>query len=161
MEHYDIEDAFRRQATPGLILDFQLWTGVRIGQFSQVECVLDLFLVNQGDVTAKQPSMRVQRHSSVIPGTKSGSAMRETRTDGQYLVIPSGSDFVVHPGERRQLDKLIFRVAGDDNQGISFVESKGNVEAFELSYALYADSMRPRTGVIAVTYESVRGVLYR
>jgi Putative DNA-binding domain len=161
MEHYDIEDAFRRQTTPDLILDFQLGTGVRIGQFSQVECVLDLFLVNQGDVTAKQPSMRVQRHSSVIPGSKFGGGMRETRTDGRYVVIPSGSDFVVHPGERRQLEKLTFRVAGDEKQGVSFVEPKGNFEAFELSYILYAEGMRPRTGVIAVTYESVRGVIYR
>lgn len=161
MEHYDIEDAFRRHTTPDLILDYQLGTGVRIGGISQVECVLDLFLVNQGDVTAKQPSMRVQRHSSVVPGTRFGSAMRETRTDGQYFVIPSGSDFVIHPGERRHLERLTFRVAGDDNQGISFVAPGGNFEALELSYVLYAESMRPRTGVIAVTYESVRELLYR
>lgn len=164
MEHYDVEDAFRRSTSPEMELRLELAGGMRRGAFLELEVLLKLHLVNTGESSAKHPSIRIRTPQGIIAGTRYGGATRDTIRDGSFMIIPSDANFVVHPGERRLLETLSLRVTGSESRVPSDIALEGTsdpLQPISMDYWLYAEGMRATSGVLNVSVDDVAALLYR
>ncbi|MER9890953.1 ATP-binding protein [Mesorhizobium sp. M0119] len=99
MEHFDIEDAFRRNGSPDLDLVYDFTKNVTSGPL--VNASISLAIKNEGLATAKHVSLTVIERSGV--GTKNGSPygakLTKVQQFGESLRLIGPEGFVVNPGD--------------------------------------------------------------
>ncbi|RUX95828.1 MULTISPECIES: ATP-binding protein [unclassified Mesorhizobium] len=149
MEHFDIEDAFRRSGSPDLDLVCDFTGGMSSG--TTVHGSIRLAIRNAGLATAKHISLMVVERSGVK--TKNGGSHRQPLTkfqmfsQDQRYIAPEG--FVVNPGETQIFENLGMEFTYDlpmfKASGIS-IESA----TFVLRYSLSAENMRPKLGTLSL-----------
>ncbi|WP_287149425.1 ATP-binding protein [Mesorhizobium sp.] len=149
MEHFDIEDAFRRDGSPDLDLVFDFVGGVSSRR--AVHGSIRLAIKNDGLATAKHVSLKVIERSGVT--TKNGAAytkpLTKFQTFGQDLRLIAAEGFVVNPGETQvfehfgvefNYDRTAFKAGGILLEEATFV----------LRYSLSAENMRPKLGTLTL-----------
>jgi hypothetical protein len=105
MEHYDIEDAFRRASLPDLAMKWSLaWHGGTSGPEGQTQhFILVLALMNASHVTATFPYFSVRN----LMGTKVAERhFLLRRTQGSWVTFSGGADDVIHPGQDLEVGGL-------------------------------------------------------
>ena len=106
MEHFDIEDAFKRFAVPELELRYQLkHGGSQSPAGNQVFIVwIALSLINRSNVTARFPYLIVDHMSGVV-GINARHDVQGLvpRQDGGSFVFEGSTGLVIHPGLEREL----------------------------------------------------------
>ncbi|MEI8715671.1 AlbA family DNA-binding domain-containing protein [Mesorhizobium sp. ISC11] len=149
MEHFDIEDAFRRNGSPDLELVSDFASGMSSG--TTVHASIRLAIRNAGLATAKHISLMVIELSGVK--TKNGASHRQPLTkfqafgQDQRYIAPEG--FVVNPSETQIFEYLgmeftydlpMFKASGVSIESATFV----------LRYSLSAENMRPKLGTLSL-----------
>jgi hypothetical protein len=145
MEHYDIEDAYRRQTAPLLSVRTDLRQGLSIPGMKLVVKV-DLLIENNGFSTAKLVTMSLVSQSVpiVVGGPYASSPNEVTRISGKiHITAPPG--FAVNPGGVRIFEQLSLEVTkvGDEIlvAGVPWGRFGGS-----LYWELGAENMRPQSG---------------
>ncbi|WP_192251522.1 AlbA family DNA-binding domain-containing protein [Mesorhizobium caraganae] len=150
MEHVDIEDAFRRVSVP----DLELKTKWRRHSYAgaQAQFQLEFWLENVGEATAFFPAIQLHVQRSFDAGFPNHmlGVHREQVADGQMSY--GNSEFVIHPGQTRIIEKLEMHFVFDNTRQIVEVVGGQNVEhaSFSVSYSIFAKDMRKKTGVFVI-----------
>ncbi|MGE7157543.1 AlbA family DNA-binding domain-containing protein [Methylorubrum rhodesianum] len=102
MEHYDIEDAFRRFAVPTLKLGVRFSTAMRDGQNRILKGHLEIYLENPSSMTAKMPYL--QMRSIFGAGESSRRPQNMIRQgEGDWITYSGDASVVVHPDLSRTM----------------------------------------------------------
>lgn len=155
MEHYDIEDAFRRQTSPILVLSWRLER--RFSSPSSMSLRLHLVVENEGNSTAK--FVRLTFLGS-IPGNLTvaldyGSADTLSSVPGRTIIAPP-PDFVVHPRQALRLAALSFQIEKDGRGTITIDGVGWDTANFIQAYELVAENMLPQQGWMALGKDDFR-----
>lgn len=150
MEHFDIEDAFRRGGSPELELIYDFVGHMSSG--SRVQASVRLAIKNHGLATAKHVSMMILERSGVETknGPPYGHPLTKFQTFGRELRLVASGGFVVNPGDTQVFEHLglTFDNSGEDLEvGGLPIESAH----FTLRYSLTAENMRPKVGCLTLT----------
>ncbi|PAP92138.1 AlbA family DNA-binding domain-containing protein [Mesorhizobium wenxiniae] len=151
MEHFDIEDAFKRASVP----DLQLSTRIRRRSSSgpQGQFHLEFWLDNVGEATAFFPSMHLERAStfSVEWPDHILGVHRERTPDGQMSY--GNSEYVIHPGQSRLMERLEMTILFDDSRSV--VEFVGGAPVgnamLSVPYSIFAKDMRRKIGEVVLS----------
>jgi hypothetical protein len=151
MEHYDIEDAFRRATSPLLSLIPSIEYGPGAGKWARFE--LRLGIRNDGEVSAKSVSMQLWEMQGDIFGRdveRYPNATISVFEGRHHFAAPA--DFVVHPGETRGFHTFDFKISHSD--GIIRVRSIPLVgQTMGFRYTIGAENMRLVEGSVNLTGE--------
>jgi hypothetical protein len=102
MEHFDIEDAFRRQSVPLLNLETAFIRRSKTGGIVQFD--LDFSLLNSGISSAQFPAL-----SMILPSLLTKAPLRQISPDilqsysRGYTTFNANADFLIHPGDSRRI----------------------------------------------------------
>ena len=149
MEHYDIEDAFRRSSSPLVILKVQLQRSTSM--YEEADYYLQLALKNIGEISAK--SLTLQMWDMVGPAygidhyhpDKNHVSSFEGRTH-----IGAPSDFVLHPGETRKFHQFSFKLIKQG--GVVRIGNTPLTDTFvRFKFSIGAENMRREDREIDVT----------
>jgi hypothetical protein len=142
MEHYDIEDAFRRQASPDLELEIRLHLAGMSGILHTIE--MSFWVRNMGDVAADQTMLEIPDPQGNTYSWPRENGDTRLVTSGRRIKYYTDSEFVLHPGDDRQVARAQFKVIVD-GQGEQVLSVEPNREVpFErpLEFELKAKGMR-------------------
>ncbi|SCB41595.1 AlbA family DNA-binding domain-containing protein [Rhizobium multihospitium] len=143
MEHYDIEDAFRRTTSPILILDTSFQESMSIGMTEKVFS-FQFGLMNEGEVSAKSVSLQIWSLAGEAFGTSHYSTSRNEVSNyrgRQYIGAPS--DFVIHPHETRMFHEFQLRLKRNPTSGeVRLGNSLLRSGCIRFCYAIGAENMR-------------------
>jgi hypothetical protein len=120
MEHFEIEDAFRRLTVPQLGVEYNLYSAGQIRRQTEGQATIgiELVLVNKSRVSARFPYVSIQLSSliradgmrNVLPGI---SVSRR----GNWQHFEGGADIVINPGMSRTMGFVCFdapfKIQGD------------------------------------------------
>jgi schlafen family protein len=100
MEHYDIEDAFRRAVTPSLKLELETQSGSGMGgPFGSIQAYNFVFsLRNDSPVTARFPYLHFVGLSSLHISRRAAHPWK-LREQGDRLLFDGGANDVIHPDQ--------------------------------------------------------------
>lgn len=147
MEHYDIEDAMKRHATPLLEVVPEIQLARNVGTTSGYE--VRLWLVNEGSVSAQSPALDVSITANFAFGwgTHEPQVHREVSAGGSRAVSYAVADFIVHPGQRRIIDRFEFSAQRGPSGIIETVGSAHIMQAMlQLTFWVHALNMPTRKG---------------
>ncbi|MER8574580.1 ATP-binding protein [Mesorhizobium sp. M1409] len=112
MEHFDIEDAFRRVVVPELKLRIDVHKFMTSG--SNRHYKIRLWLDNVSSVTAFFPSITIGDLKGIQVGWSDDRLPSVTRiNEGDKVTVYGNSEFVIHPGSSRQIESFQFHAAFD------------------------------------------------
>ncbi|MQB20527.1 ATP-binding protein [Agrobacterium tumefaciens] len=146
MEHYDIEDAFRRLSSPSIKLEVSYSSGLRVG-IDEQHYKLELALENTSDVTAKMISMQIWDRSGAVFGEDRHTPVLIKQSFYKGKIHLAGPvDFALHPGEKRLFHQMLF-VARTTTDGL-VVCGTYNLEpgSIRFDYSISAENMRMESG---------------
>jgi hypothetical protein len=157
MEHYDIEDSFKRLVVPWLEIEWKVWdtgvstTGTDVKIYTPH---IDILLRNPSPVTARFPFITLSDLRGIRGdplGNLSGLVYRSYRDEHHFA---GGSDLVVHPGLSLPITRLltpqIRATRGVDGQ---FHVQWEQVQSVQASYRCGCYNSRHTVGQLAVTPE--------
>jgi hypothetical protein len=155
MEHFDIEDMFRRHTVAALDVDWHLQDlgGSSHGDgTASVKMGVVISLTNNSNVTAKFPYLHVVAGSfqSEIWGG-SGLPLRITATG--WLLFEGGADHVINPGVTREIAKLVFQIPRREH-GVAPDLNAVNFP-LKVEYGCGCEHSAIRHGVIEVKFAEV------
>ncbi|HEV2606198.1 MAG TPA: ATP-binding protein [Microvirga sp.] len=102
MEHYDIEDAFRRFTTPTLTLGIRLSPAAHDGGGRILKGRLELYLTNTSSVTARMPYLQIRDVFGVMHGSRPVPQIIQ-HSEGGWASYSGDASVVVHPGLSRTM----------------------------------------------------------
>lgn len=149
MEHYDVEDAFRRQSTPDIELFIMFTGGMSVrGPDSRLTIHMPLMIKNVGLISAKYVAVTLQPDNRgvqmVVDVNNRGRGNRYSQYAGR-TTIAAPLDFVAHPGEVREFDLLQFDLSVRGAEGIVRAGDMPIREAFAFQMlTLSAENMSAR-----------------
>jgi hypothetical protein len=156
MEHYDIEDAFRRIAAPKLELRRNLVHRMRSGSGEvKQRMVLSIAVANVGEVSAKELSVGLAdvRGAAVEVAAGPGVSVSEF---GLVRTISHTPPFAIHPGETRQFVNLEFYAWGSASEVARLGQPPRYASATEFDLIVSAEHMRPLTERVVLTLDDVQ-----
>jgi Schlafen, AlbA_2 len=147
MEHYDIEDSFKRLAVPTLNLD---WTIASSGMGSgpaghEFNVGIVLRLHNTSSVSARFPYILIDDTG----GTKPYNLSIVGRKDGSSYRWDGGSDVVIHPETSFPMGGLEFRVGPVQTSRFSALQIRRFVPR-SIHYRCGSANARPQSGSIMI-----------
>jgi hypothetical protein len=157
MEHFDVEDAFRRATTPDIVLELEFARRTisrSLGEIATASMQIRLGIRNIGAVTAKMIVLQLGKRTGGValaigePYTPPEGNQLSNYADQTSIIAPR--DFVVHPGQTRFLEFLSYTLNRDDF-GNRVVENMPLSKAFvALPYSLGAENMPLRDDVLKI-----------
>lgn len=140
MEHYEVEDMFRRTTSPTLALAVDLEQYHVAPNFS--DFFLRFWLQNTGRISAHLPVLEVKALTNMV-FSQGDEQDHTTRSESAFSTITYGSrEFSVHPGQNRVFETLPFTVVYVDNVAQE-IGGKHPCEAqLQLECYLHAQDMR-------------------
>jgi len=159
MEHYDIEDSFRRREVASVDVEWQIRDGGSMSSGGKKTWYLDvvLSLVNSSLVTAIFPYLVVEGwgagefQAHITPGfphRKQGSAMHFEATGDQ----------VIHPGQSREI--AVWRLSvGSSMLGMQPIPNLEGVQPFTISCRCGCQDSRIKTKHVTIPREAMAQAL--
>lgn len=145
MEHYDIEDAFKRISSPSLRLEVSYNSTMAIGQ-DEHHYKLNIAIENTSDVTAKMISLQVWgRNGAPFGDDRHGPVSVTSSYYNGRLHFAGPVDFAIHPGEKRLFHTFVFnaRTTPDGRVVCGIFDLEPGSIYFD--YSLAAENMRMKT----------------
>lgn len=156
MEHYDIEDAFSRRASPLFEIDTQWRRSNPIygPDGAQYRKILQLKITNSGHVTAKSPYVSIARIDGISPKIKNSPEYDKNIKElisGQQLMLDDPKHNNIHPGITWTVD--LFSVTIRERNGEEYVIDDIEISpTFTIYYGCGCEDMRPMLGDITVDF---------
>ncbi len=151
MEHYDIEDAFKRTTAPSLKLDVTYSPAGNIGSY-EFHHKLNLAIENTSDVTAKMISLQIwdRRGAAFGEDPYVTPLVKQSHFNGKHH-LAGPVDFALHPGEQRLFHYFTFtsRAASDGSVRCGVYDLEPGSIRFE--YSISAENMRMMRGNYSIT----------
>jgi hypothetical protein len=148
MEHFEIEDAFKRRATAHLDVSFEVQdAGTFEGQQGPLASVMVVFsLFNDSPVSARFPYLMTREgHSLQLDGFRNERRWSYVAKRGGWLCAQIGNDFVINPGMSRHMQFLrsdvLFRPEG--SRKVVVRDSLGPL-TFSVRFGCYDAAMNER-----------------
>lgn len=145
MEHYDIEDAFKRVSVPDLTFEASFNYYQQLGEDFRYK--INFAVENISEVTAKMISLQLWNVKGIQLGQDPYSTplVKETHYNGKtHLAGPI--DFALHPGEKRIFHHYIFLAQTNLDGSVMCAGVPLMVGSIHFSYALSAENMRMKVG---------------
>ncbi len=173
MEHYDIEDAFRRLATPELTLESHVERGASMpgGDGRLDEHRLIFSLRNNSPVSAKFPYLHFTRLRGLAVSklTVKTYPFRYHQQQGR-LCFDGGADVIINPGQSVAIAPLALRVLtiGKDKYlavGENFSVNDMELTRLESAEAVYhcdfgAEKCRMQSAVVRLSSDNIADLLH-
>lgn len=162
MEHFDIEDAFRRTTAPEIAVVSEFERVLISGTGSEAASAkirIRLAISNVGLVSAKMVVLQILSREGIE--IEVGDAYRQgpneiTKFSG-HLSIVGPADFIVHPGQTRFFVNLSYKIDRTD-WGDTTIQNVPAARAFlRIEYALGAENMRMAHGVLEFNRSDLLG----
>ncbi|MCJ2089590.1 ATP-binding protein [Methylobacterium sp. E-005] len=152
MEHYDVEDAFKRLAVPDLHLAWRLDIISTDGAGNQTS-ELVLQLKNLSEVTAKYPYLYLKGH--IYGDVRSEPRFDYRRTqEGEWLCFYAGANQVINPGTSSSVVEIrsgiVFRPFG-----LFELNNAREGQYLDLEYRLGCENTRQRSGRFILPIEAL------
>ncbi|WP_254021048.1 AlbA family DNA-binding domain-containing protein [Mesorhizobium escarrei] len=141
MEHYDIEDAFRRRAVPKLKLRTDVYQFMGVGL--SLHFRIRLWLDNVSSMTAFFPSLTISDLEGIQFGWSDDRLPSVIRmNEGNKVTAYGNAEYVIHPGSTRQIDALQFEAAFDEGRKLlSIGNREPNMAYLAFKYRIGAQDM--------------------
>lgn len=159
MEHYDVEDAFRRQTGPELRLEYELafdtWANDRD---EERRVVWTIACVNEGIGSARHVAIRYRDGSGLsdfhahVPQPSC-----EATQYRKFTTCAFPAEVVIHPGATRALRRFYFKIRRDGSPAIR--GPIGGREVLEFGIEIMAEGMRPLAVVLSLTRNEIADAL--
>lgn len=151
MEHYDIEDAFRRVSSPSLKLEISYEPTMTIG-WDEHHFQLKIAVENISDVTAKLISLQIwDRGGDAFGSDHQGTRIAKISHYDERLHLAGPVDFALHPGEKRLFHHFIFAAKTTPNGEVTIGNKELLPGSISFKYALSAENMRMFKGVYVLS----------
>lgn len=159
MEHYDVEDAFRRQTGPDLRLEYELlldqWD---LGSGNSSKLMLTLACTNQGSGSARNIAIRYALQSGVGDShahIKQPDCHETTFRDAKTVAYPF--EMVVHPGATRAIRQFFFTY--NKERGRASGPWSNDDRSLSFAVEILAEGMRPLVTMIKVYKDQILEVI--
>ena len=152
MEHYDIEDAFKRLSVPDLRLSWRLDITSTDGAGNK-KCDLILLLKNISEITAKYPYL-------FLKGDTYGEVRSEPRFDyrrtqeGDWLCFFAGANQVVNPDTSSSVVEIRSGIVLRPF-GVCEINNAHQGQYLDLEYRLGCENTRQRSGRLTLPIEGL------
>ncbi|WP_155414820.1 AlbA family DNA-binding domain-containing protein [Neorhizobium galegae] len=156
MEHYDVEDAFKRISAPRLKLEFGFSWGIKTSNNYKMNLVFGV--VNEGAVSAKSVTLQLWKETGWTLKPDPSRLSTSVSEFGQRRTFAASADFVVHPDQTRTLEKLQFQLTNLGPKEQTIDGRRIEAGAFSFSYSLGAEDMRPETGEFIMSSEHIDAI---
>jgi hypothetical protein len=156
MEHYDIEDSFKRLVVPWLEVEWLITSGVDLRgletNFRQL--MIDIHLRNQSPVTARFPYLTLTQ----VQGAKDqpvGLYSQHRYYRGEYS-FSFGANDVIHPGITLPVARLLTpEIPVEPQGGRQFRVRRGSLQPVRVGYRCGCYNSRPAEGEFTVSEEEL------
>ena len=143
MEHYDIEDAFKRVTAPVLETNFDLKKRITLGRKS-AQFKAEIAIKNIGVVSASAPHI-------VFSGGSGGGFEIESPNEvtrfRDSITIATNNDFLIHPQQTKRLGDLLFWAHRGEAGSEDIGGEHGARDTFiKAPFSITARDMRPLSG---------------
>lgn len=164
MEHYDIEDSFKRQTVAELDVSYDFGRHVLTGDGLPIDrsISINIYLENKHSTSARFPYIfltsisRASHTNYAVDG--SGQYGLSLRKDGDMLCFEGGADDIIHPGTRRaitsvRVDTKITRKDDNTNKinsafySIDFMEN----DDILIAYQTGSENSRAKVGELRIS----------
>ncbi|MCJ2099020.1 helix-turn-helix domain-containing protein [Methylobacterium sp. E-046] len=152
MEHYDIEDAFKRFAVPDLRLTWRVDPIIRDGDGNTV-CELVLQLKNVSEVTAKYPYLDLKGHIFGEIRSQPRFEYRQ-RQEGDWLCFVAMPDHVINPGTSSSVAEIRSGIVLR-SYGLYELNNARQGRYLNLEYRLGCENTRQRSGRLDLPLEGL------
>lgn len=160
MEHYDIEDAFRRVGSPDLGVSVTHSGSGSVPKDGKREhrFNLDVMAENLGSVSAKHISFSFPNKNSfnLSPRGSFHPAPPGSHIVDEWHYIPSETSLIIHPGQKLQIATLYYSVMKSKTGETIFSNHVAGAKEFEIPYRIGAENMRIKQGIIDMDTTWVR-----
>jgi hypothetical protein len=160
MEHYDVEDAFKRISSPRLELKTDLrWRMRTGGDPTKQIMVLGLALANVSDVSAQDVTLTIRDRSGAqfkVVGLDASAVITDFEGGTTISRQPGQS---VHPGDTRRLVNIEFYAWGSPTEVQSLgdaADGRHSGSSVKFSLTISAQNMRPLQESIVSTLADVQ-----
>lgn len=157
MEHYEIEDAFRRLGTPDLRIESTLQFGGSIGGPEGRKCtaVLKIVAKNEGFASAKHVSFRFKKDTgfSYRLGLSKHNQLQHDVVKN-WVFTHALPEIVVHPGQTAIVYNLNFDVVPGNPRFLIEGQQESQPQ-YGIPYTIFAENMHPRDGILTFTYQEL------
>ncbi len=155
MEHYDIEEAFRRVDSPDLAItvDYSTRGSRGIGDGNREhDFIMTVAVENLGSASAKHLSFSypVKNSFDLRPNSRHGSPPPGTREVDGWYYIPNATSLVIHPSEKVPIIMLHFSMLKSRLGEIELVGAADSKAEIEVPYKIGAENMRIKVGTITI-----------
>jgi len=158
MEHYDIEDSFKRIVVPDLVVEYSVRSGIvgpdGIQQTFTATLILDILLINQSPVSARFPYLAVERLDGphwVMTDQRAGI---HPRAACNLIYFEAPAETVIHPDTSMVIAVLRVRIpaTSDPMSRLVRIPSR-HVAGFRYRYGCL--NSRQKVGSIAIEAEEI------
>lgn len=156
MEHYDIEDAFKRVSSPRLRLEFNFASHIKSGNTFKI--LMRFGVKNEGNVSAKSVTMQMWGHRQNILGVDASRSTTHVSQFNDRLTFSAPSGFVVHPDQARVLQELHLKLLRDSGGGLTFDRQPLIPGAITFHYSLGAENMRSVEGEFILSEAEIAAI---
>ncbi len=147
MEHYDIEDAFRRISSPDLEVEVDRGSYTLSG--STVVSDLIFYLRNQSSITAKFPYMHLICVQGITLSRDEFAYIVRGGADG-WFTFSGLAEAVIHPGLRRPFARAVVQHSIKNNDLSSIASNKGEMFSFRMRWGCENSRMRQTSMLLRV-----------
>ncbi|MER9167316.1 ATP-binding protein [Mesorhizobium australicum] len=158
MEHFDVEDSFKRFSVPQLKLTHQFVLFSRSNESVDVD--LELWLGNSASVSAQYPSLSLGRPQGVRFKYRGGDpAIRRINLANGGVSLRGGADALIHPMDGMKMEALRLTIGVSNRWEPTNISGILIDEAtLVLPYRISALNMRPDDGILTLGPEDFRGI---
>jgi len=151
MEHYDVEDAFRRVAAPDLHLNWRLSRGDADEKNCRIHLLFEM--TNLGSSTAKHVSFSILKFTQTMANFDSGNGFLVGRAAGRTTV--TALEQVLNPGQSMPFHLATLLATRNRAEPWMIAASTVRSASIDWEIELSAENMLPKPGRVTVTGEQI------
>lgn len=162
MEHFDIEDAFKRFTVPWIDIGYSVSRGSTFSGGAggiAFTMYIDISVKNPSPVSAKFPYVQLRSIGSASIDSLSSlpGVSQHSTSNGSYFL--GGADLVLHPSMELILVRLRLQVLANHLIGNTYKINKSEVGNLEITYSCGAEHSRQKiTTLIIPTDELIKDI---
>lgn len=157
MEHYDIEDSFKRLAVPTLELQWKLLSGSIVGGpgGKTYDVSVELRLLNSSSISARFPYVLIEDAGRTHPRNTGAIVGRQ---DGSVFRWEGGGDIAIHPDVSFPIGHLALSLGPFPTVPPSATELEPHLPG-TIRYRCGSANARPQAGEIKIRVRDLLGVV--
>lgn len=161
MEHFEIEDAFKRMAVPQLSIGFSHYRGGQAatsGNEMTIDICIRVKLSNEAAISAAYPYVIADGLSLMVEGFNSPNGI-STRSEGKSRIYEGDESCVIHPGTLRTMATLKFKITTYRSVENRYYVPRKDVMPRSFHFQFWCLNSRIQTEICEVSTEEILSLL--